>query len=114
MLDLLDYRRRVTELYQTVRDTEGDTETWEWFRNQRDWLFQSHPQSPLDSGQKSRFRGLSYFAYDPAYRVIAEVDMDVEPAAHTVDLGDDGLLTYRRFGRVQFDLPHGSGDLYVY
>lgn len=114
MLDLLDYRRRVFELYQTVRDTEGDAETWEWFRNQREWLFQAHSQSALDAAQKAAFRGLEYFPHDPDYRVIAEVDTRVEPEVFSVDLGEDGQLSYRRFARVQFDLPSGAGSLNVY
>lgn len=114
MLELLDYRRRVAELYQTVRDTDGDAETWEWFRNQRGWLFQAHPQSALDADQKRRFRSLSYFEYDPAFRVIAELDTNVEPEVVTVDLGDDGQFTYRRLGRVEFYLPTGNASLYVY
>lgn len=114
MLDLLDYRRRVHDLYQTVRDTEGDDETWRWFVNQRDWLFEAHPQSALDAEQKRGFRGLSYFDYNPEYRVIAEVDTRVEPDVLTVDLGDDGQFSYRRFGRVDFLLPTGFGSLNVY
>jgi uncharacterized protein (DUF1684 family) len=114
MLELLDYRRRVNDLYQTVRDTEGDDETWRWFVNQRDWLFEAHPQSALDAEQKRAFRGLSYFDHNPEYRVIAEVDMGVAPEVFTVDLGDDGQFSYRRFGRVDFLLPTGFGSLNVY
>jgi uncharacterized protein len=114
MLDLLDYRRRVFDLYQTVRDTEGDSETWAWFRNQREWLFQSHPQSALDDEQKRHFRELPYFGYDPAFRVIADVDMLADAPLQTVDLGADGVMHYRAFGRVQFSLPTGTGALNVY
>lgn len=114
MLDLLDYRRRVGELYQTVRDTEGDAETWRWFLNQRDWLFQSHPQSALDEEQKRRFRELAYFQYDPDYRVIAEVEPVYDAETQSIDLGADGVFRFRCFGRVSFKLPHGYGDLCVY
>lgn len=114
MLDLLDYRRHVTDLYQTVRDTEGDAETWRWFVNQREWLFETHPQSALDAEQKSRFRGLSYFEHNPDFRVIADVDTDVPDEVFEVDLGADGVFTYRRFGRVDFVLPTGAGTLNVY
>ena len=114
MLELLDYRRRITDLYQTVRDSEGDTDTWRWFVNQREWLFRSHPQSALDAEQKSQFRGLAYFDYNPDFRVIAEVDMNIEPEVFTVDLADDGTFTYRRFARVDFGVPTGAGTLSLY
>ncbi|MFO7323466.1 MAG: DUF1684 domain-containing protein [Chloroflexota bacterium] len=114
MLDLLDYRRRVADLYQTVRDSEGDEETWHWFRYQREWLFRTHPRSALDEAQKAAFRELPYFSYNPDYRVIAEVNTQVEPAEFAVDLGSDGTLRYKRIGSVAFDLPTGSGLLYVY
>lgn len=114
MLDLLDYRRRVADLYQTVRDSEGDEETWRWFVNQREWLFRSHPQSALDADQKDRFRGLAYFDYNPDNRVVGEVDLDVASEIFTVDLGADGAFSYRRFGRVDFSIPTGIGTLNLY
>ena len=114
MLELLDYRRRITDMYQTVRDSEGDADTWRWFVNQREWLFRSHPQSALDAEQKSRFRALNYFDYNPDYRVIAEVETDVEPEAFTVELAHDGSFSYRRFARVDFAVPNGAGTLNLY
>jgi uncharacterized protein (DUF1684 family) len=114
MLELLDYRRRVQDLYQTVRDTEGDAETWRWFVYQRDWLFQTHVRSALDDEQKRRFRGLSYFDYNPDYRIIAEIDLAVDTETFSVDLGEDGLLQYQRVGRVDFTAPNGIGTLNLY
>jgi uncharacterized protein len=114
VLDLVDYRRRVAELYQTVRDTDGDPETWEWFRNQREWLFQTHSQSALDAAQKANFNGLPYYDYNPDYRLTVELETNVEPTETTVDLGDDGKLTYRRVAQAHFNVPTGTGMLNVY
>lgn len=114
MLDLLDYRRRVSEHYRRVREEGGDPATCAWFRQQRDTLFRSHSQSALDEEQKAAFTGLSYFGCDPAYRVTVPVSADVEPEVFRVDVGDDGVLEYRRFGRVDFDLPTGSGTLSLF
>jgi uncharacterized protein len=114
MLDLLDWRRRVIDMYQTVRDTEGDRETWAWFRNQRDWLFQMHEQSPLDNTQRRMFRGLDYYDYDSNYRVVAEVDLRVEAQRFEFDLGEDGRFSMRRFAKVRFQLPTGRDELNVY
>lgn len=114
MLDLLDYRRRVADLYQTVRDSEGDPDTCRWFRHQRDWLFQMHPQSALDTTQKSDFGGLAYFDYDATYRVIAEVNTRVDAEVFQVDLAGDGALAYARIGTVAFSVPTGTGTLNLY
>jgi hypothetical protein len=46
----------------------------------------THPQSPLDEQQKAAFQGLRYFDYDPAFRVAARVDTDVETMRYELDL----------------------------
>jgi len=114
MLDLLDYRRRVFEMYRAVREGGSDPAVCAQFRRRRDELFQTHRQSALDAAQKAAFRGLSYYDYDPAYRVAARVDTDVEPEILTVELDDDGHFAYRRFAQVTFDLPTGSGRLSLF
>jgi uncharacterized protein len=59
VLDLLDYRRRVTDLYRAVREAKGDPAACTAFRQARDDLFRSHPQSALDAEQKAVFKGLA-------------------------------------------------------
>jgi uncharacterized protein (DUF1684 family) len=112
MLDLLDYRRRVADMYRTIRELgTGAAEAHVTFRRTRDDLFRSHPESPLDEAQKATFRGLRYYDYDPAFRVVARVDTNVEPVTYPIELGADGFLTLRLFGRVTIKLPTGSGSL---
>jgi uncharacterized protein (DUF1684 family) len=111
MLDLLDYRRRVTDMYRAVREGQHD---YVWFRQQRDGLFRTHPQSALDDAQKAAFTGLSYYEYDPAFRVVAQMDTNIEPEVLRVELEDDGSFAYRRFAQVTFDLPTGSGRLSLF
>lgn len=110
MLELLDYRRHVFELYRNVREA-GSAQAYGGFRRERDALFRTHPQSALDAEQKTRFTGLHYYAYDPAYRVSGRIETDVEPVSFTYDLADDGPTLVRQFARVTFDLPTGSGSL---
>ena len=112
MLDLLDYRRRVAEMYRVVREMGTDApEAHAPFRRVRDELFQTHPQSPLDEQQKATFQGLRYFDYDPAFRIVARVDTGAEPIRYELDLGEDGLVTLKQFGQVSFQVPTGSGTL---
>jgi uncharacterized protein (DUF1684 family) len=114
MLDLLDYRRRVTEMYRLARARNGSLEACAVFRRQRDELFRSHPQSALDDQQKAAFASLPYYDYDPAYRVIAQVDTNVEPEVLRVELGEDGAFEYRRFGQITFTVPTGTGRLSLF
>lgn len=114
MLDLLDYRRRVFDLYQAVRLNPNPSDAWLTFRMERDALFRDHPQSALDAAQRAEFNSLPFYAYDPAYRVTAEVETDGEPTLFTLEAGDDGEVRARRFGRVNFTLPTGSGTLSLF
>jgi hypothetical protein len=43
MLDLLDYRRRVSGMYAAVRAARGDPAAWLRWRQARDDLFRNHP-----------------------------------------------------------------------
>lgn len=114
MLDLLDYRRRVSDLYRTLRAAGNDPTACADFRAARNDLFRTHPQSALDADQQAAFAPLNYYDYDPAYRVTAKVDTDVEPETLTIQLQDDGSFSYRRFGKVTFTLPTGTGTLSLF
>ncbi len=114
MLDLLDYRRRVTNLYRTIREANGDPAAWEAFHAAKNEIFRTHPQSALDDEQKTEFTGLKYFDYDPAFHVTARVNRDVEPKILDIELEDDGHLRMRRFGQVTFTVPTGTGTLSLF
>ena len=114
MLDLLDYRRRVFEIYRVVREKGDDPATWTWWRGQRDDLFRSHSQSALEADQKATFTGLRYYDYDPAFRVVATINTDIEPEVFMVELDEDGTFRYRRFAQVSFELPTGAGSLSLF
>ena len=74
MLSLLDWKRRVFDLYRAVREASTPEEGWRLWRAGRDELFRAHPQSPLPVDARSDFGGLRYFAYDPALHVRATVE----------------------------------------
>ena len=115
MLDLLDYRRKVAAMYTAIR-AKGTTspESFALFRATRDDLFANHPQSALDAAQKPSFISLIYYEYNPAYRVVAEVKLLVEPKEYESDGGDDGAVKLRQIGTVDVQLPQGSGSLGVF
>ena len=70
-LELLDWRRRVAELFGELRQRPPDAATLAWFRHEKDILFREHPQSPIPADQRDQFRGLRYWPFDPEARVSA-------------------------------------------
>jgi len=105
-LDLLDYRRRVADLYRAVRDSPPGAETWQTWRDTRDGLFASHPRSALDRDDRRRIEGLRYFEFDPAWRFVLEVE-SVDPVDIALEHSGAGVTPLTSFGRVT--LPIGDG-----
>lgn len=102
---LLDYRRSVADLYARVR-ASGDeaAETCRRFRQDRDRLFCTHPQSALSHEQKAHFIRLRYYDYDPAFRFVLPIDYDVDSEPFDIQLQDDGPTRLRRFGKIRFQI----------
>jgi uncharacterized protein len=110
LLDLLDYRRRVTDLYGEVRalrerDPRGAHRRW---REARDELFRSHPQSALPAEDRAAFRGLRYHEYDASFAFTARV-RSVAQERYDVGTSTGGAIPFVRFGAV--DLPIGTLEL---
>jgi uncharacterized protein (DUF1684 family) len=100
LLDLVDWRRRVGDLYRT-----SDTDTLEQFRHRRDELMRSHPQSPIPTDDRDSFAGIKYFPADPAFRVTGSLtppESDDEIVIETG--GPDGDIRYRRAGVLTLTL----------
>ena len=100
--ELLHYRRSVSDLYATVRQSSRPlAERWAEWRQGRDQLFAHHPQSALTPAQKSTFTGLAYYAYDPAWRFEVTVDTAVDPTIFPIETAHDGIVRAQRFGKVE-------------
>ncbi|MCW2974840.1 MAG: hypothetical protein JWM06_121 [Actinomycetia bacterium] len=112
-LDLLDWKRRVFELYADVRATPDPEEAWQDWRTVRDNLFRTHPQSPLDVEAHEGFSGLDYFAYDAALRVLADVEPAEDEAREIAGSAGSSTL-FRRFGRARFELDGSPQALELY
>jgi len=106
-LTLLDWRRRVHDLYAQVRATEPRAAHDLW-RAGRDDLFAHHPDSPLLAADRAGFTGLDVAPYDPALRFDVELDREVEPHRMEVPTATDGVVPFDRIGVLH--LP-GLGDL---
>ncbi len=101
-LDLLDWKRRVFEIYRSVRLSDDPAVAWAHWRQERDRLFKHHPQSPVPAEVRAAFSGLSYFDYDPEFHTVADVE-PLEPESMELP-ASDGTIHLERFGRAAFEL----------
>lgn len=112
-LELWDYRRRVAEIYRRVRLGGAGAETWTRWRNERDALFGTHPQSAIEPEHRALFQGLSYFDHDPAWRF----EVDVEPGpVHGTELthSGEGATGFMEFGHVSIYVGEHRSTLSLY
>jgi uncharacterized protein (DUF1684 family) len=99
LFDLVDWRRRVGDLYR-IRGDDAVVK----FREGRDRLFKTHPQSPIEPEERASFTGLHYYPADAAYRVEARME-PADGSELLIDTGgDDGAVRYRRAGTLVFQL----------
>jgi uncharacterized protein len=106
-LELLDWRRRVSELFADLRTRPADAETLGWFRAEKDALFKSHPQSPLTAEQRAGFAGLSYWPHSAAMRVTARF-------AAAEGERYEGEVSFARIGELHFELDRSQMSLGAY
>lgn len=112
---VVDYRRRVHELYARVRRAgTGSPVAFADFVATRDALFARHPQSPLTEDRRAAFAGLSYHPYDPGLRFVVPLDVTVPRTTHEMRLADDGVVTRERFARVEVPFPTGTASLSLF
>jgi uncharacterized protein (DUF1684 family) len=113
-LELLDWKRRIFDLYEQVRASTEPRPAWERWRATRDSLFREHPQSPLPPRRRSAFPGGDYFDYDPAFRVLARVE-PAEPTRFDVAGSAGATFPFSRIGTAAFELagsPHSLAVLW--
>jgi uncharacterized protein (DUF1684 family) len=100
-LALLDWKRRVFALYAAIRSMEPES-GWQLWRETRAELFRTHPQSP-----RPGYSDLTYFDYDPAARVLAELeDLDAAPAA--IETSGPEPMLFTPFAQAHFELRDES------
>jgi uncharacterized protein (DUF1684 family) len=107
VVELTDWRRRVAELYATVRATDDPAAGHEVWRTGRDALLRDHPQSPVKPDDPLRATGVPVWPYDPALRW----ELAIGPADDLVrdmDSANDGQIRMRRIGQVELPAPIGA------
>ncbi len=115
MLDLLDYRRRVAQMYMTIRSLgSASPQAFQHFQAERDDMFAHHPSSALSPEQKISFKGLHYAAYDPRFRVTVDVQPIADAKPYHDDSVEEASFQMLPFGTVDLVLPTGQGRLTLY
>jgi uncharacterized protein len=110
-LALLDWKRRVFSLYAAVRALEPAA-GWALWRETRDELFRSHPQSPLPADRRASFDELEYWPYDPRARVLADLeDLDAPPTP--IETSGPEPMLFQPFARASFELREEQLSLEV-
>jgi uncharacterized protein len=102
-LDLLDWKRRIFDLYREIRTARDVRAAWRRWRAARDALFAAHPQTPLPRAARRRFAGLSYFPYDPQARALAAVRRRPPSPVELAD-ADGRTFSTTRFATASFTL----------
>jgi len=99
-LDLLDWKRRVFELYAGIRAASDPEAAWRRWCGTRRQLFREHPQSPVPAGARSSSGGPVVYDYDPAWRLLAETEPTEEERLQ-LPSSDGETMTFRRFARAR-------------
>ncbi len=109
-LDLVDWRRRVGDLYRL----KGDRALTD-FRAGRDELFRTHPQSPISEPDRTGFRGLPYFEPDAQFRATCRLTPIEDADLVEIDTGgEDGVIRYRRAAALSFVMAGAPCRLTVF
>lgn len=103
-LTLLDWRRRTAALFAAARSARDPETGWRTWRDGRDELFATHPDSPLDEAARASFRGLPFAPYDPALR-FEEPLRPAESLRLELPTAADGVVPLDRIGVI------GLGEL---
>nr|WP_246642235.1 MULTISPECIES: DUF1684 domain-containing protein [Rhizobium] len=111
--DLWDWRQKIANLYYEIRSSVNAENAWRLWCDTRAKMFEAHPQSPIEIGDRQDFRGPVTFPYDPSLRLsVGLVPATTESV--TVATGVDGELSMKGFARTQGLASRLGGELTLY
>ncbi len=114
MAGLWDWRLRTGNLYHAIREAEDPMVACALWRAERDRLFRTHPQSPIDADARAAFPGLRFFHYEPALRFLVRLKNIESSMPEEVAAGEDGIVRLRPFARTDGLAAALGGELSLY
>jgi uncharacterized protein (DUF1684 family) len=113
VVKLLDWRRRVAELYAELRCTADPLAAWHRWTEVRARLFTEHPESPVPAAERPGYKGPHVYDYDPGWRVLATIER-AEPVRLELSTSDSGLMAFTRFALARFQAGGAELSLDLY
>jgi uncharacterized protein len=113
-LALLDWRRRIAELYASIRAESDVGVAWARWNRTLTRLFREHPQSPVPLPDRAGFSGPHVYPYDPAWRALGQVK-PAERKRFELPTSTGQAMAFDRFARAHFSVGTSelSLDLYL-
>lgn len=86
------------------------------FRKTKDWHWRNDKESPLTEEQKSNFKGLSYFPYNPKFIFLVPLDKNVPKVGSKVQIKttDGDTQVYLKAGKVKFKVDGKDAEALVF
>ena len=117
-LSLYDYRNRVAAFYRqrnnALRANEDPQSVLAQFRQERDNLFATHPQSALDEEQRHVFTGLRYFPFNPDLQITATMNTNIESRQQEVVMNAAESMKMTTVAQLQFIVAQQPVTLSLY
>ena len=101
-LSLLDWRRRIGDLYAEIRATEDKAPAWRRWQETRALLFREHAESPIPAADRQDYSGPYLYDYDPAWALTASVEQ-IEAKRLEIATSSVEMMTFDRFGLAHFE-----------
>ncbi len=120
ILSLIDWRSEMAALYQKVSSSAVLGDIWPYFVAERQRLYETHPQTPMQDGKM-----VAFFDYDPALCFEVPLCPIDDSHSQTADGGKDGVIHFsavaQTSGLVQdlgqeltlYQLAHYGGGLFL-
>jgi uncharacterized protein (DUF1684 family) len=101
-LSLLDWRRRIGDLYSEIRDGQDKLAAWRRWQETRAGLFREHPQSPIPPAERQDYSGPYLYDYDPAWALTASIE-PIEARRLEIATSNVEIMAFDRFGLAHFE-----------
>lgn len=98
---LLDWRRRIAELYADIRSTADHRVAWRRWKLERARLFREHSQSPIPLSERGCYAGPHLYDYDPGWRVLGSLE-SAEAARFELPTSGSERMSFTRFALANF------------